>query len=134
MESSERKKYLKSLGFSSYKEYLKSGHWKDIRRAQLKSQPWCCGCGIKASQVHHLAYDKKTLEGKSEMRLVSVCAHCHKDINYDSDGNKTTTHEANVRLLRKMRASKHAMWRNSLAKARRDASEEGSRKPYIASK
>lgn len=134
MGSRERKKYLREMGFSSYKEYLRSSFWGQIRDLQLKKQPWCCGCGMKASQVHHLSYDKRTLSGKSENRLVSVCATCHKDIEFDDQGNKTTIHEANVRLLKKMRSSKHAMRKNSQAKAKRDAMDKRSRRLYVASK
>jgi len=101
----QRDAVLRAMGFPSYRAYRQSGMWIRIREKQLADQPWCTGCGRKASQVHHLRYDKQTLQGRRPSNLVSVCGHCHFSSEFDSIGTKLSIDEANKRLLAKLRSS-----------------------------
>jgi hypothetical protein len=113
-----RKEVLLAMGFQSYREYLASGLWVRTREKQLSSQPWCTGCGRKASQVHHLCYDKATMQGRRPSGLVSVCGRCHMTSEFDSIGTKLSIDEANKRLLAKLRSSPLAS-RNSRSLSKR---------------
>lgn len=70
---------LRSLGFKSFRSYLKSPLWQSIRARVFATQPLCIGCGRKkATQVHHRAYDPATLRGDCLHSLSPVCARCHR--------------------------------------------------------
>lgn len=60
-----------------YYEYLKSDEWKDKRIRVLNRDKYICqGCLIdKATQVHHLTYDRIFKEPLFD--LTSVCEKCH---------------------------------------------------------
>jgi len=74
----ERQDALSRLGFSSYKDYLKSETWKGIKERVLKRDLGKCRrCGDPATQVHHAAYDIATLHGECLLRLYSACSRCH---------------------------------------------------------
>lgn len=65
-----------------YKEaYLKSEHWKLLKRVTLQSQGRiCCKCGaLKKLQIHHKTYVRLWKELQSD--LMVVCVDCHKKIH-----------------------------------------------------
>jgi hypothetical protein len=102
----ERNRVLKAMGFESYAVYLRSDLWLGIRSKVLIAQPDCFVCGKLASQVHHTAYRKKDLEGRDLRRLVALCRHCHRRIEFrDGDGKKlnVTQARAKMRLMRTLR-------------------------------
>lgn len=102
----ERNANLRALGFRSYSAYTKSGLWEWIRSRVLAAHPSCRACGARASQVHHLAYRKKDLEGRDLSRLVALCGPCHRRIEFrDSDGEKLNTAQANAKLRQITRKS-----------------------------
>lgn len=85
----ERNDNLKALGFNSYDQYLRSELWKGIRDRMLAKHPRCYVCRRKASQVHHGAYRKVDLDGSTDRQLFSVCARCHRHLEFrKSDGHK----------------------------------------------
>ncbi len=73
-----RERSIRSLGYSSYTQYLASALWKEIRIAQLASSPRCTRCAKKATQVHHASYDLATMSGDNRSALLSACAGCHR--------------------------------------------------------
>jgi len=77
IEVKEPKKYI------SYPEYLKSDHWKKLRRkkyAKVKNKR-CCICGTDRNlQVHHLDYKKNWLKVRTkDLRL--LCDYCHETLH-----------------------------------------------------
>jgi hypothetical protein len=95
----KRKTFLSWCGFDSYKSYLKSEEWKTIRAEILKRKGNCIICWREAEQVHHLDYRPGTLLGLWPERLVSLCAACHKNIEFDENGEKLDLGLANGKLF-----------------------------------
>lgn len=66
------KKY-KKLGYPSYKEYLKSEHWQNVRRKRLSNGRKCEYCGNgEFIEVHHKTYKRLGRERYSDLMLL-----CH---------------------------------------------------------
>lgn len=97
----ERKgaKGYEGAGFQSYKEYLESPLWAEIREDKLKKRNYeCCCCGGRATQIHHSSYDKKVMAGEDDGRfLYAVCKDCHHKLEF-TDGKKNSLEEANKKL------------------------------------
>lgn len=94
-----RQAVLAILGFSSYDSYLQSPLWTTIRSCVLRRDKHiCCGCGEKATQVHHSLYDMETLSGRDLTHLHSICRECHTHIEVKND-RKVSLQEANARLM-----------------------------------
>ena len=94
----ERNFNIRAMGFGSYADYLKSDLWLGIRSQKLKINPTCEVCDRRrASQVHHMKYRKKDLEGRDLRWLVSICNSCHYSIEF-TDGVKITPKMANTKL------------------------------------
>lgn len=71
---------LRSLGFTSYDDYIRSPLWLAIRlRVYAAKGRSCVKCGGQSEQVHHARYDKATLTGESIEFLHPVCPTCHRD-------------------------------------------------------
>ena len=62
----------------SYREYLKSAHWQEIRKAKLKEAGYKCQkCGARESlDIHHLHY--RTLGHERMSDLQALCRSCHR--------------------------------------------------------
>lgn len=77
----ERDRMLKQLGYSSYRQYLASSVWAQIRAQVLGTGPGrakCQRCDKRASQVHHARYTVAALLGTDVASLVPTCAKCHR--------------------------------------------------------
>ena len=63
------------------KSYLKSRHWRKVRRKALaKARYRCTNCGSRVNlTVHHLTYERIGHEKLSD--LVCLCWDCHKKIH-----------------------------------------------------
>ena len=68
---------LKDLGFKSYRDYLRSDLWHEIRARRMCATPVCAKCGKKAQQVHHADYRRATLKGDNPTALICLCRKCH---------------------------------------------------------
>jgi hypothetical protein len=82
----ERDEQLEALGFSSYRKYLKSPQWAEIRtRArEVHSSSRCRLCAKKRRLVaHHHAYTPQNLAGESLEHIYLVCSRCHKTVEYE---------------------------------------------------
>jgi hypothetical protein len=99
----ERNKILRSLGFSSYGDYLASELWAGIRaRVLAGARHKCETCGRYASEVHHGAYTRSSLDGRNLTKLFAICRICHEDIEFRKrDGAKLSPVEATSKLLGK---------------------------------
>ena len=68
-----------------YNLYLKSTHWRNIRRQKLKQTHSCAGCGIDSDlQVHHKHYKTIGHEGLDDLTI--FCDDCHRKLS--QRGNK----------------------------------------------
>lgn len=84
-----RSKILHYLGFKSYREYLASDLWRDIRsRVLAKYDNKCTRCGGDATQVHHMSYCLVAMNGEDIGSLRPLCAGCHKFIEFHPNGIK----------------------------------------------
>lgn len=99
--SGQRKRavFLRSLGFSSYREYLRSDLWAQIRLEVLAAaEHKCVRCGSVATQVHHRYYSLHALNGKDKTGLSAICRDCHWYIEFHPTGSKTKRSVANKKL------------------------------------
>ena len=72
---------LKAMGFRSYADYLHSDLWREIRARVLERDPTCQVCErARATEVHHRAYDRATMDGRTLEQLVAICRPCHDDV------------------------------------------------------
>lgn len=73
----ERNTAVRSIGMSSYDEYLASPLWASIRSRILDGAE-CYACGHTPTQVHHSRYTKQTLIGRDDSNLFALCGVCHQ--------------------------------------------------------
>lgn len=107
---------LRDLGFKSYKAYLASELWADIRLRVLRLYSHnCTSCGRPATQVHHTKYTVEVLNGSSLSGLRAICRGCHKSIEFNLRG-KVPLDAANHRLrVRRKRHLKDECWQSDPA-------------------
>jgi hypothetical protein len=80
---------LRSIGFSSYNQYLASDLWAGIRQRVFDRYGRSCKvCGGSATQVHHLWYSRWCLLGEEISPLVPLCRTCHYQVEFTPDGQK----------------------------------------------
>lgn len=74
-------KNLKFAGYDSYKDYLKSSHWKDVRKRALENAKYRCAlCPSNLNlEVHHKNYNR--LGGEWDEDVVVLCRRCHKALS-----------------------------------------------------
>ena len=112
---------LSSLGYSSYNEYLRSDHWKDVKRRYFSSKivpkdengRFCCFACQRSDtllNVHHKTYKRL---GKERLHdLVLLCEECHvkahikhrehmKKFNKKSTNGLWAASNASIRSTRK---------------------------------
>lgn len=75
------RKRLRDLGFETYDEYLRSPHWRAVRKAYWSGdQPKrCYCCGAAGKQLHHPDY--ACLGKETAANLVLVCDACHTELH-----------------------------------------------------
>ena len=75
---------FRSLGFSSYEEYLSSSHWQEITRSLIDLNPrarcWICG-KRRHLLLHHVSYDHLGHE-RLGIDIYIVCYGCHEEIHW----------------------------------------------------
>lgn len=79
---------------AEYQEHLRSPEWQTIRALVFaRCGGWCeqDGCHRRATQVHHLTYDRLGWEELTD--LMGLCGPCHKAI---SDGTLVASAVANL--------------------------------------
>lgn len=106
---------LLDMGFANYKAYLASDLWKSIRTKVLERDGGKChACKRPAKHVHHTDYSLDVMAGARIESLRSLCAGCHKGIEFSTKFGKTTLVQANKRLRRKRKwKAQDSCWENS---------------------
>jgi hypothetical protein len=90
---------LFKMGFASYRDYLASRVWKQIRETVLSETPRCQCCdGGLATAVHHVVYDFKTMRGRARHNLVAICDGCHFSIEFKGNSKVNSCKAVNNRL------------------------------------
>lgn len=83
---------------NSYKDYLKTNHWKNIRsiiRKKYKNK--CRSCKTTENlEVHHKTY--KNIGNEKLSNLTLLCRNCHQKAHDQSDNNDKA-----LKLIRKKR-------------------------------
>lgn len=96
-----RQQNLARLGFSSYRQYLASDTWSQIRERVLATgECWCCGS--RPSSVHHSSYPLTALAGNDDSVLYAVCHPCHKWA-HKGDGSDPMVATTKMRRVRSER-------------------------------
>ena len=113
---SARNAALQKLGFSSYKTYLASTLWHEIRKQVLLPSTRCRACGRKATTVHHNRYLVQDLNGKCLDHLIPVCHWCHKAAEFAKDGMKLGPQRATEKLDN-LRIKNQRIWKRQDAAA-----------------
>lgn len=72
---------LRSLGYASYADYLRSDHWSDMKDRYKARWPdmKCLGCADRSAEMHHVSYDRLGDEGLRD--LIPLCRTCHSDMH-----------------------------------------------------
>jgi hypothetical protein len=86
-----RNRFLKVLGFNSYRHYLNSEMWKTIRMMVLARDEYKCtvaSCDSRACDVHHNSYEMNVLIGKDLRQLVSLCRKHHREAEFTESNKK----------------------------------------------
>lgn len=109
----DRDENLRRLGFRDYVHYLRSLVWAVIRQKVLERDRYeCARCGKTATQVHHRAYDTKTLTGECLHALSSLCRKCHRYVEQPKNRRRARwdrLHEASAAVFKQYRKRKHVI-------------------------
>lgn len=107
-----RDRVVKSMGFVSYRAYLASALWSEIRgRILARDHGKCRLCGEPANSVHHVTYTKPVMCGRNDGQLISICRGCHESIEFD--GGKKLLKTAHIAEMASKRAIKKLGGRRS---------------------
>jgi len=92
------------MNSDQYQQYLKSGHWTDLKRRFKASKLYrgCCECCENRNvplHVHHKTY--KRLGSEKLNDLVTVCAPCHTEIHQMHRDNRRDGLWVMMRRLKK---------------------------------
>lgn len=84
---------LAELGYKSYREYLESSHWQDLRKRYFASKMLKkCPCGRPGENLHHKTY--KRLGNEWLMDVVLLCRLHHSEVHaYQKQMMENNTYE-----------------------------------------
>lgn len=95
---------LRELNIPTYKEYLQSKYWKDIKERMYSSKVVKeCFCCQKTNNldIHHRKYKAKDIDTLNITNLVYLCRNCHIEVHRQQKENKALTiNQATKRLRR----------------------------------
>ncbi len=98
-----RDRWVMSIGFKNYREYLGSELWKAVRRAVFTTKGKTCStCGQDATELHHTRYHRNDLLGKVLKHIFPICKDCHEAVERDGS-QKTTMHRARAKFRRRQK-------------------------------
>lgn len=114
---------LKNLGYTNYKEYLKSKHWQDVKNRYYKSKlpkriDGVCVCKVcnekKSLSLHHRTY--KNMGNERLNDLILLCQECHHIAHIIHNENKELkgTQKYNTRLNLHNSFQKVKRWKKSI--------------------
>lgn len=72
---------VRALGFKTYRDYLRSPHWRDMQaRYRASRLPQAClGCNEPNFQLHHRSYVRLGHELLED--LIPLCDECHYQVH-----------------------------------------------------
>lgn len=78
IQEAQRRKPYATAKHNQWEELYHSKEWKQLKREQLRQQPFCEICGEAATEVHHI----RPHNGVQELfldpyNLMSLCHDCH---------------------------------------------------------
>ncbi|MCK4654767.1 MAG: HNH endonuclease [Candidatus Cloacimonetes bacterium] len=80
-KATTRSKLPKSIPENTYKQYLSSDQWKNIREMAIKRADSKCElCGAPFHDVHHIKYPAR-LKYDNISNLLVVCEKCHRKLH-----------------------------------------------------
>lgn len=84
----------------SYKDYLKTEHWKSVKEEFGEKNPRrCYFCGSNFNlNLHHITYDRLGKEDLSD--LVWLCRRCHKYTHFSKESDVVKKWLERIRLKR----------------------------------
>lgn len=102
---------IRSMGYSSYSEYLRSDHWLETKRRFRASKLYkhkCSACGNDQSPmfIHHKTYKRIGRERLND--LIEVCGSCHSAIHKHENHSGRHLWQATNKVIRKTRKG---LWR-----------------------
>lgn len=104
----DRRLLVADLGFTTYREYLRSDLWKSIRSRVFEEKSRnCCNrkCQKKATCVHHEFYTASALEGSCIRYLWPLCDTCHSKVHARRKGKMVDLMESSRILSRMVQGS-----------------------------
>jgi hypothetical protein len=92
---------LCKLGFSSYRCYLESDHWRALRVAYMAAglPCRCLACLSPRFQLHHRTYTRLGREQLGD--LIPLCGECHTKVHEYERAHRTTI-QATHKILRRV--------------------------------
>jgi hypothetical protein len=104
---------LKRLGMT-YREYLRSDHWADVKRRYRESDlpQNCMGCDAPNVQYHHRTYNRVGHELLTD--ILPLCRQCHQDV-HQYEKRFGTNINATHKILRVLRGWTRAQTRDRFA-------------------
>jgi hypothetical protein len=97
-------KRLRTLGFKSYAEYLRSPEWAAVkwRYKHSKLPQGCQVCGARPVDLHHRSY--KRIGGSEYLRdLVPLCRTHHKQVHAEHQGGPRNLYKSTNRTVSRER-------------------------------
>ncbi|KKN78312.1 hypothetical protein LCGC14_0351710 [marine sediment metagenome] len=86
----------------SYRHYLRTPHWKNVRKLTLRMYRSCVLCGIRwGLEVHHRNYDRLYEEIISE-DLIVLCGGCHNIYHNHSKPEELTPYAPKKKELTRL--------------------------------
>jgi hypothetical protein len=78
----------REIGYQSYKHYLSSKAWSDMRKKYKASNmpKYCVGCAHPKYQLHHVGYGRMGCELLTD--LVPICKKCHYKVHRFEKNNR----------------------------------------------
>jgi len=102
-----RNDWLARMGFGSYRDYLNSDLWRDIRRKVFAAKGSRCRiCRKKATELHHHRYHGNDLAGIKTKFIHPVCRACHISIEFDG-GKKRDMRKARQAFRNMLKQSRN---------------------------
>lgn len=92
--------YYTELGFTSYQQYLESGHWEKIKKIRIGKKCERRFCGNSARVCHHLHYRNL---GKEEhgRDYVDICYSCNDLAHFYDDRSRVPVTENGYLLIKR---------------------------------
>jgi HD-like signal output (HDOD) protein len=92
------------MGYPSYRHYLRSDHWQNIKRRFKRDRCELCG-SIDRLDLHHRCYDNLGSEWAAPHQLITVCRFHHDKMHRLAKRNKCTIAKATRTVVESWEAS-----------------------------